>query len=41
VISFPNNHFGYALTWYGFAIVAVVMLGFWLSPQARRPANGP
>lgn len=41
VVSFPNNHFGYALTWYGFAIVAVVMLGFWLSRQARRPASGP
>lgn len=35
VISFPNNHFGYALTWYGFAIVAVVMLGFWLWRQKR------
>lgn len=35
VISFPNNHFGYALTWYGFAIVAVVMLGFWLWRQQR------
>jgi len=41
VVSFPNNHFGYALTWYGFAIVAVVMLGFWLTRQARRPASGP
>ena len=41
VVSFPNNHFGYALTWYGFAIVAVVMLGFWLTQKARRPANGP
>lgn len=40
VVSFPNNHFGYALTWYGFAIVAVVMLGFWLARQARRPASG-
>lgn len=30
VIEFPNNHLGYAYTWYGFAIVAVVMLGFWL-----------
>ena len=40
-VSFPNNHFGYALTWYGFAIVAVVMLGFWLTRQARRPASGP
>ncbi|MCR6633920.1 SURF1 family protein [Devosia sp.] len=41
VVSFPNNHFGYALTWYGFAIVAVVMLGFWLTRQARRPTTGP
>jgi surfeit locus 1 family protein len=41
VVSFPNNHFGYALTWYGFAVVAVVMLGFWLARQARRPATGP
>ncbi len=30
VVEFPNNHLGYAYTWYGFAIVAVVMLGFWL-----------
>lgn len=41
VVSFPNNHFGYALTWYGFAIVAVVMLGFWLTQKARSPASGP
>jgi surfeit locus 1 family protein len=39
VIEFPNNHLGYAYTWYGFAIVAVVMLGFWLWRQraAGRP----
>ena len=41
VVTFPNNHFGYALTWYGFAIVAVVMLGFWLTRQARQPTTGP
>ena len=35
VIEFPNNHLGYAYTWYGFAIVAVVMLGFWLWRQRR------
>lgn len=35
VVSFPNNHLGYALTWYGFAIVAVVMLGFWLWRQRQ------
>lgn len=40
VVSFPNSHFGYALTWYGFAIVAVVMLGFWLTRQARQPVKG-
>lgn len=37
VMEFPNNHLGYAYTWYGFAIVAVVMLGFWLARQ--RAAN--
>lgn len=35
VVEFPNNHFGYAMTWYGFAIVAIVMLGFWLWRQRR------
>ena len=35
VVEFPNNHLGYAYTWYGFAIVAVVMLGFWLCAAAR------
>jgi surfeit locus 1 family protein len=35
VVEFPNNHLGYAYTWYGFAIVAVVMLGFWLWRQRR------
>tara|TARA_R110002020_G_scaffold135514_4_gene302608 strand:+ start:1530 stop:2288 length:759 start_codon:yes stop_codon:yes gene_type:complete len=33
VIEFPNNHLGYAYTWFGFAIVAVVMLGYWLARQ--------
>lgn len=33
VVEFPNNHLGYAYTWYGFAIVAVVMLGFWFARQ--------
>jgi len=42
VVEFPNNHLGYALTWYGFAIVAVVMLGFWLWRQraAAKLADG-
>ncbi|WP_240232433.1 SURF1 family protein [Devosia lacusdianchii] len=33
VVEFPNNHLGYAYTWYGFAVVAVVMLGFWFARQ--------
>ncbi|MGV8853760.1 MAG: SURF1 family protein [Devosia sp.] len=32
-ITFPNNHLGYAYTWFGFAIVAIVMLGYWLIRQ--------
>ncbi|WEK03079.1 MAG: SURF1 family protein [Candidatus Devosia phytovorans] len=39
VVEFPNNHLGYAYTWYGFAIVAVVMLGFWFMRQ-RADAKG-
>lgn len=35
VISFTNNHLGYAITWYGFAIIALVMLGAWLWRQSR------
>ncbi|MFC3705413.1 SURF1 family protein [Devosia honganensis] len=41
VVSFSNNHFGYALTWYGFAIIAVLMLAAWLWRQARRPVSEP
>lgn len=36
-VSFTNNHLGYAYTWYGFAIVAIVMLVAWLWRQANRP----
>ena len=39
VIAFPNNHLGYAYTWYGFAIVAVVMLGYWLARQRAGARN--
>ncbi|HTM78286.1 MAG TPA: SURF1 family protein, partial [Devosia sp.] len=28
IVAFPNNHFGYALTWFGFAIITPIMLGF-------------
>jgi surfeit locus 1 family protein len=35
VVEFPNNHLGYAYTWYGFAIVAVIMLGYWIVRERR------
>ena len=37
VLSFTNNHLGYAFTWFGFAVVAVAMLGVWLWRQYHRP----
>ncbi len=39
VVSFPNNHFGYALTWFGFAILTPILLVFWLRRQ--RPGRLP
>ena len=30
VLEFPNNHLGYALTWFGFALLTPALLGFWL-----------
>ena len=35
VVEFPNNHFGYALTWFGFALITPVLLGFWVWRQMR------
>jgi surfeit locus 1 family protein len=35
VIEFPNNHFGYALTWFGFALLTPVLLAFWVYRQLR------
>lgn len=35
VVEFPNNHFGYALTWYGFAVLTPILLGFWIWRQRR------
>jgi surfeit locus 1 family protein len=40
VLSFPNNHLGYAMTWFGFAIVTPVMLLIWLLRQLRPQASG-
>jgi surfeit locus 1 family protein len=35
VIEFPNNHFGYALTWFGFALLTPALLAFWVFRQVR------
>ena len=42
VVEFPNNHLGYALTWFGFALITPIMLGFWLWRQRRaaKPRRG-
>jgi surfeit locus 1 family protein len=39
VIEFPNNHLGYALTWFGFALITPLLLGFWVFRQLR-PVRG-
>lgn len=40
VVEFPNNHLGYAFTWFGFALITPVLLGFWVFRQIRpRPKN--
>jgi len=35
VVEFPNNHLGYALTWFGFALLTPILLGFWVWRQVR------
>jgi len=35
VVEFPNNHLGYAMTWYGFALLVPFLLGFWIWRQRR------
>jgi surfeit locus 1 family protein len=38
-LSFPNNHFGYILTWFGFALLTPILLVFWIIRQLRGPAK--
>jgi surfeit locus 1 family protein len=33
--SLPNNHLGYALTWYGLALVLVMAFGIWTAGRRR------
>lgn len=38
VVEFPNNHLGYAITWFGFALLTPILLFFWLW-RHRRPGT--
>jgi surfeit locus 1 family protein len=38
-VSFPNNHLGYAITWFGFATLVPFLLWFWARRQ--RPPQPP
>ena len=35
VIEFPNNHLGYAMTWFGFALLTPCLLAYWVFRQLR------
>jgi len=35
VVDFPNNHLGYALTWFGLAILTPALLTYWVWRQLR------
>ncbi|HLH89756.1 MAG TPA: SURF1 family protein [Xanthobacteraceae bacterium] len=39
--SFPNNHLGYAFTWYGLAAVLAVSFGIWLVGRLRARQGAP
>jgi surfeit locus 1 family protein len=36
IVEFPNNHLGYAITWFGFALLTPIMLVAWIWRQRRR-----
>ena len=38
VLSFTNNHLGYAITWFGFAAIVPALLFFWVRRQ-RMPVG--
>lgn len=38
VVSFPNNHLGYAITWFGLAVAAVGVFMAFAIGRLRRPA---
>ena len=40
-VDLRNAHLQYAITWYGLAVVVVVMFGFWLRGRPRTGAPAP
>jgi surfeit locus 1 family protein len=38
-VSFPNNHLGYAITWFGFALLTPILLAFWLFRRREKLAE--
>ena len=34
--SFPDNHLGYAITWYGLALVLAGSFAFWVASRRRQ-----
>lgn len=40
-VEFPNNHLGYAMTWFGFALITPILLVFWIIRQRRPRAQMP
>ena len=37
--NLPNNHLQYALTWYGLALVLVVVFGVWVRGRSSEPTG--
>jgi surfeit locus 1 family protein len=35
MVEFPNNHLGYAFTWFGLAILTPCLLGYWIWHRVR------
>jgi surfeit locus 1 family protein len=38
IVSFPNNHLGYAMTWFGLAVLTPILLVIWLRGQRAAPS---
>jgi surfeit locus 1 family protein len=36
VLTFTNNHLGYAITWFGFALITPILLLVWMRAQRRQ-----